>query len=72
MQRRRDILHSCFLLVACTGAAILRASLVELPREVEHEGAAGRVVDGEFAIAKDDGIGLVGIEGVDAAQVGSE
>ena len=46
--------------------------LVELPCEVEREGAAGGVVDGEVAIAEDDGICLVGIEDIDAAKVGSQ
>ena len=45
------LLHSCFLLVASTRAAILRAGLVELPRQVENEGAAGGGVGGEVAIA---------------------
>ena len=66
------LLHSCFLLVASTRAAILRAGLVELPSEVEDESAAGGIVGGEVAIAEDDGLGLVGIEEVDAAQVGSQ
>ena len=65
-------LHTCLLLVACTGAAILRAGLVELPRQVEQESAAGRIVDSEVAIAEEDGIGLVGVEEIDAAQVGSQ
>ena len=64
--------HSCFLLLSGSSSAVLRAGLVELPGEVEREGAAGGVVDGEVAIAVDDGIGLVGIEDVDAAQVGSQ
>ena len=33
-------LHSCLLLFAGTGAAVLRAGLVELPIEVDEEGAA--------------------------------
>ena len=33
-------LHSCLLLLAGTTSAILRASLVELPIEVDEEGAA--------------------------------
>lgn len=65
-------LHACFLLVAGTTSAILRTGLVELPRQVEDEGAAGGIVGGEVAIAEDDGLGLVGVEEVDAAQVGSQ
>ena len=66
------MLHSCLLLIAGAGTAVLRASLVELPREVEHEGATGWIVAGELAIAKYDGIGLVGVEEVYAAQVGRQ
>ena len=66
------MLHPRLLLLACTGAAIFRAGLVELPGEVEHEGAAGGVAGGDVAIAKEDGIGLVGVEKVDATQVGSQ
>ena len=65
-------LHSCFLLLTGTRATILRAGLVELPHEVHREGAAGRVLDGQFAIAIDDGIGFVGIEDVIATQVERE
>ena len=65
-------LHPRLLLLAGTRAAVFRAGFVELPREVEGEGAAGWVVDCQIAIAVDDGIGLVGIEDVDAAQVGSQ
>ena len=65
-------LHPRLLLFAGTRAAILRAGLVELPREVEHEGATGWIMDSQITIAKDDGIGLVGVEEVDAAQVGSQ
>ena len=65
-------LHSCLLLRASTRAAVLRAGLVELPRQVEDEGTAGGIAGGEVAIAEDDGLGLVGIEEVDAAQVGSQ
>ena len=65
-------LHACFLFVAGTGAAILRAGLVELPRQVEDESAAGGIAGGEVAIAEDDGLGFVGVEEVDAAQVGSQ
>ena len=65
-------LHPRLLLLAGAGAAVLRVGFVELPREVEGEGATGWVVDFQIAIAVDDGIGLVGIEDVDAAQVGSQ
>jgi len=64
-----NCLHPGFLLAAGTRAAILRAGLVELPRQVEQESAAGRIVDSEVAIAEEDGIGLVAIEEIDAAQV---
>ena len=64
-------LHPRLLLLAGARAAILRVSLVELPREVKGEGATGWVMDCQIAIAVEDGIGLVGIEDVDAAQVGS-
>ena len=43
-----------------------------LPRQVEDEGAAGGVAGGEVAIAENDGLGLVGVEEVGAAQVGSQ
>ena len=46
--------------------------LVELPREVERESAPGGVVYLEVAIAEDDGIGLVGVEEVVAAQIDRE
>jgi len=65
-------LHSRLLLVAGATSAIFRTGLVELPRQVEDEGAAGGIVGGEVAIAEDDGLGLVGVEEVDAAQVGSQ
>ena len=65
-------LHSCFLLLTGTRATILRAGLVELPREIHREGATGRVLDGQFAIAIDDGIGFVGIEEVITTQVERE
>ena len=65
-------LHPRLLLFAGTRAAILRAGLVELPREVEQEGATGWIMDSQIAITEDDGIGLVGVEDVDAAQVGSQ
>lgn len=65
-------LHACFLLVAGTTSAILRTGLVELPRQVEDERSTGGIVGGEVATAEDDGLGLVGVEEVDAAQVGSQ
>ena len=65
-------LHACFLFVAGTGAAVLRAGLVELPRQVEYESAAGGIAGGEVAIAEDDGLGLIGVKEVDATQVGSQ
>ena len=65
-------LHSCFLLLAGTRATILRVCLVELPRQVEREGATSRVVDGNLADAIDDAAVLVGIEHIVAAQVGSQ
>jgi len=65
-------LHSCLLLLAGTRAAILRLGLVELPREVEGEGASGRVVGGNLADAIDDAAALVGIEHIVAAQVGCQ
>ena len=71
-QKVSNCLHPGFLLAAGTRAAILRAGLVELPRQVEQESAAGRIVDSEVAIAEEDGIGLVAIEEIDAAQVGSQ
>ena len=60
-------LHPRLLLLACARAAILRTGFVELPREVKGEGATGWVMDCQIAIAVEDGIGLVGIEEVDAA-----
>ena len=66
------LLHPCLLLLAGTGATVFAAGFIELPREIEHESAAGGVVDGEVAIAEDDGIGLVGIEDVNIAKVGSQ
>ncbi len=67
-----NLSHSCLLLLSGSRAAILRVGLVELPGEVEHEGTTSRIVDGKFSIAVDDSIGLVGIEDVDAAQVGCQ
>ena len=63
------MLHSCLLFLAGTAATILGAGLVELPRKVQREGAAARVLDSQFAIAIDDGFGFVGIEEVIATQV---
>ena len=60
------------MFLAGTGTAILRAGLVELPRDIEDERSAGGIVGGEVAIAEDDGLGLVGIEEVDATQVSSQ
>ena len=65
-------LHTCFLLLAGTRATILRVSLVELPCEIEGEGASGRVVGGNLADAIDDGTVLVGIEYIVATQVGCQ
>ena len=64
--------HSCLLLVTGTGAAIFRAGLVEFPCEIEREGATGGIMDCQVTITENDGIGLVGVEDVDAAQVGSQ
>ena len=64
--------HSCLLLLSGAGAAVLRAGLVELPDEVEGDGAAGGVVGREFADAVDDGGGLVGVQDVVAAEVGGQ
>ena len=61
--------HSCLLLLSGAGAAVLRAGLVELPDEVEGDGAAGGVVGREFADAVDDGGGLVGVQDVVAAHI---
>ena len=65
-------LHACFLFLSCSLATVFRVGFVELPRQVEDEGAAGGIVGGEVAIAENDGLGLVGVEEVDAAQVGSQ
>ncbi len=54
-------LHTSFLLIAGTGATILRAGLVELPHEVDEESATGGIADGQLADAVDGGVGLVGI-----------
>ncbi len=64
--------HSCLLLVAGTGSALFRAGLVEFPCEIEREGATGGIMDCQVTITENDGIGLVGVEDVDAAQVGSQ
>ena len=47
--------HSGFLLLSCTAALVLRAGFVELPGDIEQEGATGWVVGGQFAVAIDDG-----------------
>ena len=60
------------MFLAGATSAVLRAGLVELPRQVKNEGATGGIAGDEVAIAEDDGIGLVGVEEVDAAQVGSQ
>ena len=62
-------LHTGLLLLAGTGATILRAGLVELPVEVDEERAAGRVVYCQLAETEDSGIGLVGVEDIDAAHI---
>ena len=66
------LLHSCFLLFSGTRATIFRVSLVELPCDVEGEGTAGRIVDGQLADAIDDAAVLVGLEYIVAAQVGCQ
>ena len=43
--------------------------LVELPGKVEHKGATGWIVRCQLSIAVDDGIGLVGMEGIAATEV---
>ena len=62
-------LHSCFLLLAGTTSAILRASLVELPGEIDQERATGGVVNRQFADAIDSGIGFVGVEEVNTTHI---
>ena len=65
-------LHAGLLLLSGTRTTIFRVGLVELPREVEREGASGRVIDGKLADAIDDAAVLVGIEYIVAAQVGCQ
>ena len=47
-------------------------SFIEFPSHFEREGSTCRIMRYQFTIAKDDGIRLIGIEDVDAAQVGSQ
>ena len=61
--------HPGFLFFTSPRAAIFRACLVELPCHIERESATGRVVHGEVTITEEDGIGLVGIEEINAAQI---
>ena len=60
-----------FLLLAGATSAILRTGLVELPGEIDQERATGGVVNRQFADAVDDGVGLVGVEEVNAAHIKS-
>ena len=62
-------LHSCLLLLSGTTSAILRTGLVELPGEIDQEGSTGGVVNRQFANAVEDGIGLVGVEDVNATHI---
>ena len=64
--------HSCLLLLAGTTSTILRAGLVEFPRQVEREGTAGGIVDGDITDAIDDAAILVGVEHIVATQVGCQ
>ena len=64
-------LHSCLLLLAGATSAILLTGLVELPGEIDQESATGGVVNRQFADAVDDGVGLVGVEEVNAAHIKS-
>ena len=66
------MLHTCLLLLAGTTSAILRAGLVELPIEVDEERAAGGVGGREFADAVDDGLGLVSVQNINAANIKSQ
>ena len=64
-----NLSHSCLLLLAGTGAMVLRAGLVELPGKVEHKGATGRIVRCQLPVSVDDSIRLVSMEGIAATEV---
>ena len=66
------VLHSGFLLLAGTGAAVLAACTVELPGEVKKERTAGRVAGGQLARTENGSTGLAGVEKVHAACVNSQ
>ena len=65
-------LHSCLLFLTSAATTILRASLVELPSQVDHEGATGRITESQLAWTIHSTIGLIGVEDVVATQVESE
>ena len=62
-------LHTGFLFLAGTRTAILRAGLVELPYQVEKEGATRRIKHRQLAWTIQGGLGLVAVEYVVATQV---
>lgn len=62
-------LHAGLLLLASTATTIFRAGLVELPDEVDEEGAAARIGCRQFTDAVDGGVSLVGVEDVNATHI---
>lgn len=67
-----DSLHSCFLLLSGSRAAILTLCLIKLPRNVEREIATTGIVGGQFSDAINGHATLVCIENVIAPQISSE
>jgi hypothetical protein len=65
-------LHTGFLLLTGTRATVLRASLIELPGEVENKGATRRIKHGQLAWTIQGSLGLVAVEYIVATQVESE
>ena len=61
--------HAGFLLLAGTRTAILASGLVELPCQVEKEGATRRIKYCHLARTIQDSLGLVGILYVVATQI---
>ena len=63
------LLHTRFLFLTSTRAAIFGACFVELPGDVEDKGAAGGILHGQFTIAVERGIRRISVEEIASTQV---
>jgi hypothetical protein len=63
-------LHTCLLLFASTFSTILTVSLVKLPSQVEHKGTTSWVANSQLTLAKQGGVGLIGIKDIVSTNIG--